>query len=94
VGTSRSEKYGSIRFVLDRVGLGLTENQKKVFSVGLQDYDFIFHGYSGNDHFSVLPVILEVDSDQKIYWLKYEPDKEKPQFNKGIGYFRNSKKTF
>ena len=71
-----SKKYESIRFVLDRVGLGLTENQEKIFSACLQDYDFIFLGYSGNDHFSVLPVLLTVDSDQKIYWFKFEPDQK------------------
>ena len=85
------KKYESIRFILDRVGLGLTESQKKILSACLQDYDFIFIGYSGNDHFSVLPVLLEVDSDQKIYWFKFEPDKTKLDFHQGIGYFQNRK---
>ena len=85
------KKYESIRFILDRVGLGLTESQEKIFSACLQDYDFIFLGYSGNDHFSVLPILLKVDSDQKIYWFKFEPDKTKLDFNRGIGYFRNRK---
>jgi hypothetical protein len=66
------EKYRSIRFVLDRVGLGLTENQEVILSSCLQDYDFVFLGYSGNDHFSVLPVLLKVDSDQSFYWFKFK----------------------
>ena len=86
------KKYESIRFILDRVGLGLTDYQEKVFSECLQDYDFIFLGYSGNDHFDVLPVLLKVESDQKIYWLKFEPDKTRPEFNQDIGYFQNRKK--
>lgn len=83
------EKYESIRFVLNRVGLGLTENQEKILSVCLQDYDFIFLGYSGNDHFSVLPVLLKIESDQKIYWFKFERNQTNMEFHKDIEYFRN-----
>ncbi|HNV37229.1 MAG TPA: tetratricopeptide repeat protein, partial [Rectinema sp.] len=85
-------KYESIRFVLDRVGLGLTENQEKILSACLQDYDFVFLGYSGNDHFSVLPILRKVDSDQKIYWFKFKPNHIKLEFYEGIEYFRNRKK--
>lgn len=78
-GSIESDKAGlercrSIRFVLDRVGLGLTESQEVILSSSLQDYDFVFLGYSGNDHFSVLPVLLKVDSDQSIYWFKFKKD--------------------
>jgi len=90
------KKYESIRFVLDRVGLGLTENQAKVLSACIQDYDFIFLGYSGNDHFSVLPVLLKIESDQKIYWFKFEPNKIRfkfyPEEAQDVGYFANRRK--
>jgi len=64
-------KYKSIRFTLDRVGLGLGKNAGKTLSNCLQERDFIFLGYSGNDHFSVHPELLKVDSDQNIYWFKF-----------------------
>ncbi len=86
------KKYESIRFVLDRVGLGLTEKQEEILSTCLRDYDFIFLGYSGNDHFSVLPVLLKVESDQKIYWFKFKPNQKKLDFYQDIGCFRNRKK--
>ena len=87
-----AKKYESIRFVLDRVGLGLTTKQEMILSACLQDYDFIFLGYSGNDHFSVLPVLLEVDSDQKIYWFKFKRNQTKLEFHQDIDYFQNRKK--
>jgi hypothetical protein len=86
------KKYESIRFVLDRVGLGLAKSQEEVLSTCLRDYDFIFLGYSGNDHFSVLPVLLKVESDQKIYWFKFKPNKKRLDFYQEIGCFRNRKK--
>lgn len=64
-------KYKSIRFTLNRVGLGLGESAAKVLSTCLQERDFIFLGYSGNDHFSVHPELLKTDSDQKVYWFKF-----------------------
>lgn len=69
-------KYKSIRFTLNRVGLGLGESAAKVLSTCLQERDFIFLGYSGNDHFSVHPELLKTDSDQKVYWFKFLPDTE------------------
>ena len=90
------KKYESIRFVLDRVGLGLTESQMKILSACLQDYDFIFLGYSGKDHFSVLPILLKIESDQKIYWFKFEPNKIRfkfyPEEAQDVGYFANRRK--
>ncbi|OPY45239.1 MAG: NAD-dependent deacetylase [Methanosaeta sp. PtaU1.Bin028] len=85
------ERYRSIRFVLDRVGLGLAENQERILLSCLQDYDFVFLGYSGNDHFSVLPVLLKVDSDQTIYWFKFEKDQMEFKPNDDIKYFQNRK---
>ncbi|AKB54898.1 hypothetical protein MSBRM_1900 [Methanosarcina barkeri MS] len=67
-------KYKSIRFTLNRVGLGLGESTAKVLSTCLQERDFIFLGYSGNDHFSVHPELLKTDSDQKVYWFKFLPE--------------------
>ncbi|WP_440955390.1 SIR2 family protein [Methanosarcina sp. Mfa9] len=64
-------KYESIRFTIDRVGLGLDENTGKTLSACLQERDFVFLGYSGNDHFSVHPELLRVDSNQKVYWFKF-----------------------
>ena len=87
------KKFESIRFILDRVGFGLTENQEKILSACLQDYDFIFMGYSGNDHFSVQPVLLKVDSDQKIYWFKFKLKQIKLDFKQDIDYFRNRKRN-
>ena len=51
-------KYKSIRFTLNRVGLGLREYTRKTLSTCLKERDFIFLGYSGNDHFSVHPELL------------------------------------
>jgi hypothetical protein len=64
-------RYKSIRFTLDRVGLGLGKSAGKTLSNCLQERDFVFLGYSGNDHFSVHPELLKVDSDQNIYWFKF-----------------------
>lgn len=64
-------RYKSIRFTLDRVGLGLGKYAAKTLSSCLQERDFIFLGYSGNDHFSVYPILSEMHSDQKIYWFKF-----------------------
>lgn len=71
---TRLEKYESIRFALDRVGLGLDENTRETLSTCLQERDFIFLGSSGNDFFNVHPELLRLDSDQKIYWFKFRPN--------------------
>jgi len=88
----KTKKYKSIRFTLDRVGLGLTDNQERVLSECLRDRDFVFLGYSGNDHFSVHPLLLKVNSDQIIYWLKFQKDQFLLNYIKDIGYLRSLKK--
>ncbi|AGB49494.1 hypothetical protein Metho_1267 [Methanomethylovorans hollandica DSM 15978] len=65
-------KYKSIRFMLNRVGLGLDESMRKVFENALKERDVVVLGYSGNDHFSVDPVLRQVESDQNICWFKYK----------------------
>ena len=40
----------------------------------------------------MLPVLLKVDSDQKIYWFKFKPNQTKLEFYQDIEYFRNRKK--
>lgn len=83
------EKYSSIRFTLDRVGLGLAKEQREILSICLQERDFVFLGYSGNDHFSVHPVLLQTKTDQKTYWFKFRKDPVHIEFDQGIGYFRS-----
>lgn len=63
---NRNSDYETIRFALNRVGLGLTDAQEKVLSDCLGNLDFIFFGYSGNDHFSVQPVLKNVDSSKSL----------------------------
>ena len=70
-------KYESIRFALDRVGLGLIGAQRETLTSCLSNYDFVFLGYSGNDHFSVQPVLKEDDPKtraKKIYWFQFRKD--------------------
>jgi hypothetical protein len=67
-------KYESIRFALDQVGLGLIGAQRETLTSCLSNYDFVFLGYSGNDHFSVLPVLKEEDPKiraKNIYWFQF-----------------------
>jgi len=70
-------KYESIRFALDRVGLGLIGAQREILTSCLSNHDFVFLGYSGNDHFSVQPVLKENDPKiraKKIYWFQFRKD--------------------
>jgi len=83
-------KYESIRFALDRVGLGLIGAQKETLTSCLSNYDFVFLGYSGNDHFSVQPVLKEEDPKtraKKIYWFQFR--KEPSQFDDPISSIKD-----
>ena len=48
-------------------------------------------GYSGNDHFSVYPLLLKIDSDQNLYWFKYESKDELIQNKKNFKNLREEK---
>ncbi|VVB69325.1 SIR2-like domain protein [uncultured archaeon] len=84
------DKYESIRFALDRVGLGLIGAQREVLTGGLSNYDFVFLGYSGNDHFSVQPVLKEEDPKRKakkIYWFQFRKKPSQFDVDSGIKDF-------
>lgn len=83
-------KYESIRFALDRVGLGLIGAQRETLTSCLSNYDFVFLGYSGNDHFSVQPVLKEEDPKiraKKIFWFQFR--KEPSRFDDAISGIKN-----
>lgn len=83
-------KYESIRFALDRVGLGLIGAQREVLTGGLSNYDFVFLGYSGNDHFSVQPVLKEDDPKRrakKIWWFQFRKDPSQFDVDSSINDF-------
>ena len=65
------ERFESIRIALEQVGKGLTDHSKKVFEYFLKNYDFCFMGYSGQDDFSVYPVLANTDSDKTLFWFQY-----------------------
>jgi NAD-dependent SIR2 family protein deacetylase len=85
------EKYDSIRFILNRVGLGLDRYTTEVLEEIIQQRDLVFLGYSGNDHFSVYPLLLKIDSDQNLYWFKYESKDELIQNKKNFKNLREEK---
>lgn len=65
------QRYESIRFTLNRLGLGLDKYMSEVIEDVIQERNVVFLGYSGNDHFSVYPLLLKTESDQKFYWFKF-----------------------
>ena len=85
---NRLANYESIRFALDRVGLGLTKAQETTLSDCLRNYDFVFFGYSGNDHFSVQPILKEVVSSKIIYWFRFRMSPSHFDINSNIENFR------
>jgi hypothetical protein len=83
-------KYESIRFALDQVGLGLIGAQRETLTSCLSNYDFVFLGYSGNDHFSVLPVLKEEDPKiraKKTYWFQFRLKPSRFDVDSGIKDF-------
>lgn len=87
-------KYESIRFALDRVGLGLIGAQRETLTSCLSNYDFVFLGYSGNDHFSVQPVLKEDDPKiraKKIYWFQFRKDPSSFDIISGIKDFSSQR---
>lgn len=88
---NRLANYETIRFALDRVGLGLTKAQEKALSDCLRNLDFIFFGYSGNDHFSVQPILKEVGSSKSIYWFRFRRKPSRFDTSSNIENFRTRK---
>jgi len=83
-------RYKSIQFALNQVGKGLNAFSKKVLTDCLLARDFIFLGYSGNDHFSVQPVLKNTgtgQTDRKIYWFKYRKSPSELEVDDDIGGF-------
>lgn len=68
-------RFDSLMLALNQVGQGLTEYKLRTLRHILVNYDMAFLGYSGCDHFSVLPCLLETPSNRTLYWLEHKrPD--------------------
>lgn len=65
------ERYKTILVALRQVGRGLSEPKQRILSYFLRSFDCCFMGYSGQDDFSVSPVLLDTDSNKSMFWLSY-----------------------
>ena len=71
------ERYRSIRFSLNQVGRGVFPPIRRVLADCLRTRDFVFMGYSANDHFSVQPVLVEEQTDRRTFWFKFQQSSER-----------------
>ncbi len=68
-GQTGDDRYRSILVALNQVGRGLSEPKTAVLQHFIKELDFCFIGYSCQDDFSVLPVLMETKSSNFAYWL-------------------------
>lgn len=64
-----NERYITILVALNQVGRGLSKPKETVLRHYLQHNDICFMGYSCQDDFSVLPVLMNTPSEKKALWL-------------------------
>ena len=69
---AETDRYSSIRFLLNQVGNGLTPGMKNVLQKCLVKLDIAFLGYSGCDHFSIHPILRETKTNRKAYWFWFD----------------------
>jgi tetratricopeptide (TPR) repeat protein len=61
----------SILATLRSIGKGLTNYKEKVLEYFLQNFNFCFMGYSCQDDFDILHVLLNTSSNKSVVWFQY-----------------------
>jgi hypothetical protein len=70
-----TDRYQSIRFLLNQVGRGVPPNTKEVMEECIRRYERVFIGYSGCDHFSNQPILQNTKTQKRTYWLWFDSNK-------------------
>jgi hypothetical protein len=69
------KRFETIVMTLNEAGKGLSKHKAEVLRTFLQEYEFIFIGYSCMDEFDINDVLINAKSDKQIIYFYYESEK-------------------